>query len=214
MGAQVITPKKTFFQLIAEAGLPNGNYRFCCRHLKEYKIYDKVVMGVRRDESVRRSKRYSEPTECKFYGKTKSEETHIEAIYPILDWTDQDVLDFISDRNIQCAPRYYDQDGHFHIERRLGCIGCPLQYTKKRIQSFKEYPRMVRLYLKHAKIWWDNPKHNGSATKHRFDDIYEWFVRDVFYDDTAKFEADKNSVFGRPDYKQMLENYFGIDLTV
>lgn len=211
MGAEVLKPKKTFFQLIDENGLPNRNYRFCCSKLKEYKVLDRAVMGIRKDESTSRDKRYQEPTECRFYGSKKE---HVEAIYPILDWITEDVAEFLQDRGIRCAPHYYDADGRFHPERRLGCICCCLQYTKTRIRSFQQYPRMVRLYLKHAQAWWDNPQHDDSSMKRRYDDVYEWFVRDLFYDDTAAFEADKHGLFGRPDYKQMLEDFFGIDLTI
>ena len=87
-GVEVIKPDKTFFQLVEDAGYPNRYARFCCRFLKEYKILDKAVMGVRKAESTKRAARYSEPTECRFYGKKKD---HVEAIYPILDWTDEDV---------------------------------------------------------------------------------------------------------------------------
>ena len=39
---------------------------------------------------------------------------------PILEWTDEDVDEFINAYNIQCAPVYYDEEGKFHVERRLG----------------------------------------------------------------------------------------------
>ena len=61
-GVKIIRPSKTFFHLIAEKGLPNRRMRFCCSCLKEYKIHNKVVIGVRRAESRARSQRYSEPT--------------------------------------------------------------------------------------------------------------------------------------------------------
>lgn len=51
MGVEIIYPKKTFFQLIEENGLPSRFSRHCCRYLKEYKILDKSVIGVRREES-------------------------------------------------------------------------------------------------------------------------------------------------------------------
>lgn len=64
-------------------------------------------MGVRKAESVKRMARYSEPTECRWYG-AKKEENHVEAIYPILEWTDEDVRDFILDRKMTLAPIYYN----------------------------------------------------------------------------------------------------------
>ena len=110
MGAEVMQPEKSFFKIVASNGFPNRFSRFCCKYLKEYKVLDKAIMGVRKAESVKRNKRYSEPTECKYYG-AKTEANHVEAIYPILDWTDDDVLQFIIDRKIQLAPIYYDWGG-------------------------------------------------------------------------------------------------------
>ena len=38
MGAEVIRPKKTFFQIISEKGFPSRFSRWCCSELKEYKV--------------------------------------------------------------------------------------------------------------------------------------------------------------------------------
>ena len=110
MGVEIIRPKENFFQLIAKKGFPNRFSRFCCEVLKEYKILDKTVIGVRKAESRARKERYNEPTECRYYG-SKKEENHVEQIYPILEWTDEDVRDFILDRGLNLAPLYYDTGG-------------------------------------------------------------------------------------------------------
>lgn len=67
-GAEVIMPSKSFFDLIAENGFPNRFKRHCCAYLKEYKVLDKVVMGVRKEESRKRAELYKEPTQCRAYG--------------------------------------------------------------------------------------------------------------------------------------------------
>ncbi len=46
---------------------------------------------------------------------------------PILDWTSQDVEEFIIERGIRLHPLYYREDGTIDCRRRLGCLGCPLQ---------------------------------------------------------------------------------------
>lgn len=212
MGAEVIRPKKNFFELVADNGLPNRFARFCCKFLKEYKVLDKAIMGVRKAESTKRAAIYSEPTECRFYGSKKE---HVEAIYPILDWTDEDVREFIIDRNIHLAPVYYDPDGTLHTERRLGCMCCPLASNGKRIAQFKEHPNMVKAYLRAAKKFRDNPKHCNAKTMNKYADIYEWFTRDVFFDRQSKFDDMKNGLFADEiDYKAFLEKQFGIDLTI
>ena len=110
MGVEIRRPKENFFQLIAKKGFPNRFSRFCCEVLKEYKILDKTIIGVRKAESRARKERYNEPTECRYYG-SKKEENHVEQIYPILEWTDEDVRDFILDRGLKLAPLYYDTGG-------------------------------------------------------------------------------------------------------
>lgn len=110
MGAEIRRPKESFFQLVAKKGFPNRFSRFCCEKLKEYKVMDKCIMGIRKSESSKRNERYNEPTECRWYGR-KTEANHVEAIYPILDWTDDDVLAFIEDRQLTLAPVYYTNRG-------------------------------------------------------------------------------------------------------
>ena len=103
MGAEVIRPKKTFFQLISENGFPSRFSRFCCSILKEYKVCDRAIKGIRRSESRKRAERYKEPERCRVY----SAKEKVKEYLPILEWTDQDVEDFIKERNIKCHPLYY-----------------------------------------------------------------------------------------------------------
>ena len=131
---------------------------------------------------------------------------------PILDWTAADVEAFIIERGIKCHPLYYDEDGTFHVERRLGCIGCPLAYKKHRIEEFKQYPGMVRLYVKAAQKFLD--EHPESHTLVNFKDAVEWFTF-TLYCDTMEEWRDK---FGPTlfddgiDCHKHLSELFGIDL--
>lgn len=206
-GVEIIRPKQTFFQLIEYNGFPNRFMRFCCRKLKEYKVLDRCIMGVRKAESAKRAARYSEPTECRFYGSKKE---HVEAFYPILDWSDQDISDFISERGIKCHPLYYDEHGNFHVERRLGCMCCPLASPKKRIEYFKRYPNMVKAYIRAGQKFRD--LHPQAKSTNQYDNIYEWFYREVFCKSQSEFEKTKHSLFDKPNYKNFLENYFKITL--
>ena len=103
MGAEVIHPKKTFFQLISEKGFPSRFQRFCCSFLKEYKICDRAIQGIRRSESRKRAENYKEPEICRVY----SAKEKVKVYLPILEWTNQDVEEFIKERNIKCHPLYY-----------------------------------------------------------------------------------------------------------
>ena len=107
MGVEIIQPKKTFFQLLEEIGLPNRWARFCCSYLKEYKVLDRAVQGIRRAESTKRAERYKEPEICRTYSKTEKAKVYL----PILEWTDQDVKEFIEERGIKCHPWYYGGGG-------------------------------------------------------------------------------------------------------
>ena len=206
-GVEIRRARQTFFQLVAQKGYPSRFVRFCCSELKEYKILDRSIMGVRKSESVARSKRYQEPTKCLYYGSKK---VHVEAFYPILDWSDQDVADFISEKGIKCHPLYYDEQGRFHVERRLGCMCCPLAYKKHRIEEFKRYPNMVKAYIRAGQKFRDT--HQDAAFTRRYDDIYDAFVRFLFFERDHEFQYQKVGLFGKVDNKQFLMDFFKIKL--
>ncbi|MBR5314702.1 MAG: phosphoadenosine phosphosulfate reductase family protein [Clostridia bacterium] len=205
-GVEILRPSRSFFKIIERNGFPNRLKRFCCGYLKEFKVLDTAVMGVRRSESTKRAKLYTEPTQCRFYGSKKN---HVEAFYPILEWTNEDVAEYIEHEHIQCHPLYYDEDGVFHVERRLGCMCCPLAYKPKRIEQFKQRPNMVKAYLRAGQRFVDtHPK-----VLEKYPDVYALFVRDVFYPDIPKKWEELNSgLFEKPDYKKFIEDYFNIKL--
>ena len=106
-GVTILKPKMTFFEIVERNSMPSRWSRFCCKYLKEYKVYDRAIQGIRRAESVARTKRYKEPEYCRVFAKGEKVRIYL----PILEWTDADVAQFIKDRNIKCAPVYYDGGG-------------------------------------------------------------------------------------------------------
>lgn len=176
-GAEIRRPKETFFSLMKRKGYPSSLRRFCCEVLKEYKILDNSVMGVRKCESTKRAKMYTEPTACRIYGSKKN---HVNAIYPILNWSDEDELEFIKERGIKLHPLYYREDGSIDVTKRLGCMCCPLKYYKKRLQDFKQYPGMVKAYLRCGNEFLKI--HPEAKTVKRYSDVYEYFVANTFFD--------------------------------
>ncbi len=207
-GVEIIRPQKTFFQWMAVHGFPNRFQRSCCRVLKEYKVLDRAIQGVRKCESTKRNARYQEPTECRVYG-TGAKRQGVEVFYPILDWTDDDVVAFVKERGIKLHPLYYREDGSIDPTRRLGCMCCPLAYYKKRIEYFKRYPKMVKAYCHAAQKFMDT--HPDSKTVRKYGDVYEWFTREVFFERQSYWE-DHRAVtqFAPVDYREFLERYFGI----
>lgn len=208
-GVEIRRPEESFFSLMKRNGYPNRFSRFCCSVLKEYKILDNCVIGIRKCESVKRSKRYTEPTECRIFGSKKN---HVNAIYPILDWTDADELEFIKERGIKLHPLYYREDGSIDITRRLGCMCCPLKYHKKRLQQFKQYPGMIKAYLRCGNKFLKS--HPESKTAKRYSDVYEYFVANAFFNNYKDYvNAKSGNLFSeKPDYKKQIEDYFKIEL--
>lgn len=210
-GVRIVQPKKSFYQLVEHAGLPNRWHRLCCEALKEYKIHDRAIVGIRRSESTARAKRYKEPEECRVYksgGKVRQ-------YFPILEWTDADVAEFIALRGIKCHPLYYDEDGTFHVERRLGCIGCPMS-PKKAQESYKQYPYVLKATLRAMKRRLES-KPSEAWHKYFGGDIYAVMYFHLFTNSMEEFyKTTTSELFPEMNlnYKQYLEDYFGIDLTV
>lgn len=155
MGVTILRPKMTFFKLVEHRGNPSMFKRFCCEELKEYKVHDRAIVGIRRSESPRRAKRYKEPEMCRVYKKGGK----VKQYFPLLEWTNADVERFIEERGIKCAPVYYDEAGVFHVERRLGCIGCPLQGDRG-LADYKKYPKFLKAQIKAYQKYLD--KHTES----------------------------------------------------
>lgn len=207
-GVEVVQPKYTFLELIEKKGLPTRRARFCCRYLKEYKILDYSIQGIRRSESVKRASRYSadEPIICRFYGSKKR---HVQVILPILNWTDEDVARFISDFNIKCHSLYYDQDGSFDVSKRLGCIGCPLQ-ADQGLNDYTQYPKLFVQVAKAAQVWWDTHPTAKSHTK--FGSIYDLLAHNLLFTTYEAYYTNTYTLFGRVDWKEKLSEILNIKL--
>lgn len=210
-GVEVFAPTINFFDLVKKKGCPTRRSRFCCEYLKEYKVLDRAVQGIRRCESFARAKRYNEPTVCRLYGNKKN---HVEVFLPILEWTDEDVAQFIAERGIKCHPLYYDEQGNFHVERRLGCIGCPLRSDKGKA-DFLVYPRFLKQLIRSTQIFITT--HPNSSSVKKFGNAYNLVFHNLFFD---SYEGYHNAVTGGMfpetaiDAKAFLEDYFKIDLTI
>lgn len=212
MGAEIVHPKKTFFELIRQNGTPNRWKRFCCQYLKEYKILDRSIQGIRCAESSKRASLYKEPEMCRKYNGGGNVRVYL----PILDWTDEDVAQFISERGVKCHPLYYDEQGIFHVERRLGCIGCPLMSRQKRIANFKEYPKMLRAWIRNFQIFLDtHPETKSFAFCHG--KAYNGMFFELFVDTKEEYELLLSGGIipeTAIDAQKFLEDYFKIDLTI
>lgn len=129
---KILQPKESFFQLVERKGLPTRMMRWCCEFLKEYGSVGKMVFeGIRSCEGNNRKGR--DYIQC----DTRKWQKGAQHVYPIYDWSDEDVYSYIDKYNIKLAPHYSKPNAE-----RLGCVGCPLVRKKgKRQQEFDLYPK-------------------------------------------------------------------------
>lgn len=210
-GVEIMKPTINFFDLVKKKGCPSRFSRFCCEVLKEYKICDRAIQGVRRVESVKRAKLYKEPEICRAYPKGQKARVYL----PILEWTDDDVAEFIKERNIKCAPLYYDENGEFHVERRLGCIGCPLASKKKRIAEYMRYPKILKRTIECEQEFIDT--HWNGKIAARYENAVHRMYANLFCDSYEEYhDRIGGGLFPEMaiDPKTFLEDYFKIDLTI
>lgn len=212
-GAEIMRPKVGFFGLVAQRGFPTRFARFCCEVLKEYKVMDDAIHGIRRSESSARASRYQEPIICRMYNK----KDHVNVYLPILEWTDADVAEYITQNGIKCHALYYDDEGKFHPERRLGCMGCPLR-SDNGLAHFKERPALVRAWLRGGQKWCCKPREKRPHAMDMFSNVYEMFYYKIFCSGKEHpyeaFLQRKHTLYGDADFKELLEDYFKIDLTI
>ena len=205
---EIMKPKKKFGDLIVKHGFPSRRNRYCCQYLKEYKILDYAILGIRADESNARKERYKEPEQCRVYSKNEKTRQY----FPILNWTKDDVLEFITERGIKIHHLYYDKNGNININARLGCMACPMQGYKKRLSEFKKYPNMVKLYVSRGGQFIDNHKDSNIARYCK--NGYEFFCFDVYCCRSNKQFQQKfggNNLFGwKIDCKTFLEEQFNL----
>lgn len=160
-------PDTNMYELIVQKRMPPTRIvRYCCEELKEEGGQGRfVVTGVRWAESVKRRSR--KEVEFDAYGSQSKKAIkdrerfnlmndndekrqmienctikgkHV--LNPIIDWTDQEVWEFIHKYQIPYCKLY---DEGF---KRLGCIGCPLSGSNRMIEDFKRYPFVFKKLLK------------------------------------------------------------------
>lgn len=200
-GCKIARNDKSFLDLVEERGFPTMFRRFCCKELKEKYIADYLFVGVRRDESVKRSKRYTCFEATRVYSKNVS----TTMFYPLLFFTDSDISYLVNKHSIEMHPVYYDHRARFCVERRLGCIGCPLQSDRGRM-DFLRYPKLLKQVIERGVIFHQN---HGRTRR----DAYLNIVYNLFYSNHgfAKYDQAYRGLFD-VDPKQTLEEYFLFNL--
>ena len=181
-------PETTIWKLIVKKMmLPTRMVRYCCEYLKERGgAGRRVVTGVRKAESVKRSKR-KDVEEC-------FKDKHKVYINPIIDWSDQDVWEYIKTNNLKYCHLY---DEGF---KRLGCIGCPMIGKKKRISDFARWPRYETKFRKACDLAVRRRNNQSEEWKRDHPQIIQWPDGDAMFDwwvndNHRKKDADQTVMF-------------------
>lgn len=92
---------------------------------------------------------------------------------PIVDWTDEDVWEFLDD--VAKVPHCSLYDEGF---KRIGCIGCPLAGVRGQQREFERFPRYKRLYLKSFDRLLRERARKGleTGTWKTAEDVFAWWT--------------------------------------
>lgn len=100
-------------------------------------------------------------------------------VNPIIDWTDEEVWEFLND--IVKVPHccLYDQGWW-----RIGCIGCPLSQKGAR-RDFEVYPQYKALYIKAINKMLAVREHRGDGDWKTADDVMRWWLGEKDHNNEA-----------------------------
>lgn len=137
--------------------LPTIEIAYCCEDYKHNPKYvDKCsIIGVRRQEGASRSTR----TPISFKNKTTQKKlakdvtpyfvencqsvgtASVIQLLPIVDWSEQDVWDYIHRYNLPINNEY-------KTAKRVGCIVCPKANLSHNYRALVRYPKLIDAFIK------------------------------------------------------------------
>lgn len=96
-------------------------------------------------------------------------------VNPIVDWTDSDVWEFLTHYGCKSNPLY--QCGN----RRIGCIGCPMQNNNGKKHDFSKYPKYRENYVRAFDRMLNARREAGLGNRVNWEngeDVMRWYVGD------------------------------------
>ena len=69
---------------------------------------------------------------------------------------------------------------------------------------------MVKSYLRAAQKFLD--MHPNSKSHQKYANAYELFARDVLFQSTSEWNDANNGLFGKPNYKELIQKTFNVKL--
>jgi len=141
LGAEchILRPKRSFWDMAKEWGLPQKNRRWCCYRLKLEPLYDfskklkpmvAHVLGLRKSESRRRAN---------FEFAYWDQKHEVWKLNPIIGWSSQDVERYIKENNLTISP-------HYGMGIQETCI-CGAFTTKSTLKTLRaHYPEILKRF--------------------------------------------------------------------
>ncbi len=162
-------PERPYFKEMVNRGFPMRLQRWCCEFLKEKGGTNRIlVTGIRASESKARAKRH-----CFEQGIKKAKMKQFLNI--ILRWSEYEVWEYIKTYDLPYCI-LYDRGW-----TRIGCLGCPMQYYKKKMAELDNYPKVKRLYEKAFLQIYDKKKSEGKISVDRWIDgkeMFQWWLNE------------------------------------
>ena len=95
-------------------------------------------------------------------------------VNPIIDWSDDDVWDYINSEKLPVNPLYCEG------WKRVGCIGCPLAGGKMMQKEFARWPKYEKLYIMAFERMLTARKEAGKETANWENglDVFHWWIGD------------------------------------
>ena len=94
-------------------------------------------------------------------------------VNPIIDWTDQEVWEYLRYYGCESNPLY--KEGF----RRIGCVGCPLSGSKQMYRQFARYPKYKEAYIRAFDKMLLNRKKPFDIEKSGKDVMKWWLGEDI-----------------------------------
>lgn len=190
---EIKNPKLNMIKLIEQKGIPLRRHRFCCANLKENsEVNQRIVLGIRKQESFKRS--LYEPEQC-------NKKRNSVRISPILEWTDEDIWEYIKANKLPYL-KYYNPPFSF---RRIGCVGCPMTTQKTRIKEFTFFNKYVYLYVKAFEKRRNKSKSELLKQFSSGWEIFHWWISEQ---SMKQFLYEKNHGFFEMNSEQIIKNIF------
>ena len=103
---------------------------------------------------------------------------------PIIDWTDNDVWEYIESEKIQTNPLYYEGFS------RVGCIGCPMAKRNAREFEYARYPTYRKSYIRAFDQMLAERKNRGRDCVWQTGiDVFHWWMEDGVLPGQMEFEG-------------------------